>query len=175
MNATFDRFTAALVATLKARGVAGLSDIAEALRPLLRDAEFAALAFADRTVRKRVLFHDADTDVYVLAHIHEAGKRGKPHSHGASWAIYGNVAGVTEMTEWRRVNSESEPHAVLEPSSQYRLGPGDSHAYPPYLIHSTAHPENALVIRITGTDLDRIPRYGFDSQNDKIVHLVMSS
>ena|SRR5690348_10100070 len=169
MNSTFERFTEILVATLKARGVSGLSDIAEALKPLLRDPEFARLAFADRTIRKRVLFHDADTDVYVLAHIHEAGKRGRPHSHGASWAIYGTVGGVTDMTEWRRVNPESEPHAVLEPSSQYRLGPGDSRAYPPYVIHSTAHPENALVIRVTGTDLDQIPRYGFDSKNDKIV------
>jgi hypothetical protein len=169
MNAAFDRFTANLVATLKAKGVAGLSDIAEALRPLLRDPEFAELAFADRTIRKRVLFHDADTDVYVLAHIHEAGKRGKPHSHGASWAVYGNVAGVTEMTEWRRVNPDGEPHAVLEPSSHYRLGPGDSRVYPPYLVHSTAHPENAFVIRVTGTDLDRIPRYGFDPQHDAIV------
>ena len=169
MNTDFERFTAGLVTTVKARGVAGLSDIAEALRPLLRDPDFAALAFADRTIRKRVLFHDADTDVYVLAHIHEAGKRGKPHSHGASWAIYGTVAGVTEMTEWRRINPDSEPHAVLEPSSRYRLGPGDTRAYPPHLIHSTAHPEDALVIRVTGTDLDRIPRYGFDPKHDTII------
>ena len=174
MNRTFDHFTTDLVATLKAKGVAGLSDIADALRPLLRDPAFAALAFADRTIRKRVLFHDADTDVYVLAHIHEAGKRGKPHSHGASWAVYGTVAGVTEMTEWRRVNPEDEPHAVLEPSSHYRLGPGDSRAYPPYLIHSTAHPEHALVIRVTGTDLDRIPRYGFDPKRDTIVAALSS-
>ena len=165
MNRTFDHFTTDLVATLKAKGVDGLSDIADALRPLLRDPAFAALAFADRTIRKRVLFHDADTDVYVLAHIHEAGKRGKPHSHGASWAVYGTVAGVTEMTEWRRVNPEDEPHAVLEPSSHYRLGPGDSRAYPPYLIHSTAHPEHALVIRVTGTDLDKLPRYHLRKQD----------
>ena len=169
MNAAFNRFTTDLVATLKARGIAGLSDIAEALRPLLRDPEFAALAFADPTIRKRVLFHDADTDVYVLAHIHEAGKRGRPHSHGASWAIYGNVSGVTDMTEWRRINPDGEPHAVLQPSSNYHLGPGNSRAYPPYLIHSTAHPENALVIRVTGTDLDHIPRYGFDPKHDTIV------
>lgn len=169
MNANFDRFTADLVATLKARGVAGLPHIAESLRPLLRDAQFASLAFSDPSVRKRVLFHDIETDVFVLAHIHEAGKKGKPHSHGASWAVYGNVVGVTDMTEWRRINPESEPHAVLEPSSQYRLGPGDSRAYPPYVIHSTAHPEHARVIRVTGTDLDRISRYGFDPARDRIV------
>ena len=44
MNATFDRFTAELVAIVKAKGVAGLLDVAEALKPLLRDSEFAALA-----------------------------------------------------------------------------------------------------------------------------------
>ena len=174
MTPTFDRFTNELVAALKARGVDGLTDIAESLRPLLRDSEFAALAFADLSIRKRVLFHDVGTDVYVLAHVHEAGKKGRPHSHGASWAIYGNVAGVTEMTEWRRINPESEAQAVLEPSSHYRLGPGDSRAYPPHRIHSTAHPEHARVIRITGTDLDRIPRYGFDAARDKIVVAVAS-
>jgi hypothetical protein len=169
MTPIFHRFTADLVATLKARGVSGLPHIAESLKPLLRDSEFAALAFTDPTIRKRVLFHDEDTDVYVLAHIHEAGKRGRPHSHGASWAVYGNVMGVTDMTEWRRTNPDAEPHAVLEPSTHYRLGPGDSRAYPPYLIHSTAHPEHAHVIRVTGTDLDRIPRYGFDPARDRMV------
>jgi hypothetical protein len=168
MSSAFDRFTAGLVATLKAKGLDGLCDIAETLKPLLRDPEFAAMAFPDSATRKRVLFHDSVTDVYVLAHIHEAGKRGRPHSHGASWAVYGNLTGFTDMTEWRRVNSEDEPHAVLEPVSQYRLGPGQSRAYPPHLIHSTAHPEAAHVIRVTGTDLDRIPRYGFDPVHDKL-------
>ena len=169
MSSAFDRFTESLVNTLKAKGVAGLSDIAEALRPLLRDADFAAIAFPDTTTRKRVLFHDPCTDVHVLAHIHEAGKRGRPHSHGASWAVYGTMSGVTDMTEWRHTNSDDELHAVLEPVTLYRLGPGQSRAYPPYLIHSTAHPEAARVIRVTGTDLDRIPRYGFDPAHDKIV------
>jgi hypothetical protein len=169
MNAHFDRFTAELVSTLKAKGIAGLPAIAEALRPLLRDSEFASAAFPEGAPRKRVLFHDPDTDVYVLAHIQEAGKRGRPHSHGASWAIYGNVAGFTEMTEWRRRNPGDESHAELEPAEKYRIGPGDSRAYPPHTIHSTAHPEAARVIRITGTDLDTIPRFGFDPARDKIV------
>jgi hypothetical protein len=169
MTPTFDRFTRELVAIVKAKGTSGLSDIADSLKPLLRETEFAAVAFVDPTVRKRVLFHDQETDVYVLAHIHEAGKRGRPHSHGASWAVYGNVAGVTEMTEWRRVNPADESHAVLEASAHYRLAPGDARAYPPHLIHSTAHPEHARVIRITGTDLDHIPRYGFDTAHDEIV------
>ena len=80
----------------------------------------------------------------MLAHVQEGGKTGKPHSHGTSWAIYGNAKNVTEMTEYRRANPESEEHAVLEPVSQYALRPGDTRGYGPGVIHSTAHPREGL-------------------------------
>src|SRR5215475_7396680 len=93
---------------------------------------------------------------------------GKPHSHGSSWAIYGNAREYTEMTEWRRTNPESEAHAVLQAVSRYRLGPGETKAYGPGVIHSTAHPKKAWVIRVTGTDLDVLPRYHF-GKHDRIL------
>jgi hypothetical protein len=65
----------------------------------------------------------------VLAHVQAGGKRGSPHSHGASWAVYGNARAFTDMTEWRRSNPESEAQAVLEPAARYRMGPGDTRAY----------------------------------------------
>ena len=37
------------------------------------------------------------------------------------------------------------------------------------LIHSTAHPEKAWVIRITGGDLDQVPRFRFHPKRDKIL------
>jgi len=37
------------------------------------------------------------------------------------------------------------------------------------VIHSTAHPEKAWVIRITGTDLEAIPRYHFTPRTDRLV------
>jgi hypothetical protein len=97
--------------------------------------------------------------------VQEGGKRGQPHSHGTSWAIYGNARNVTEMTEYRRVNPEDEDHVVLAPSSKYMLRPGDTRAYGPGVIHSTAHPEQAWVIRVTGTDLDTLPRYHLRKQD----------
>ena len=36
------------------------------------------------------------------------------------------------------------------------------------MIHSTAHPEKAWVIRVTGTDLDALPRYRF-GKHDRIL------
>jgi len=109
-----------------------------------------------------------------MAHVQEAGKGGHPHSHGDSWAIYGNAKGFTDMTEWRRVNPEGEEQAVLESSSKYRLGPGDSKAYGAGVIHSTGHPEKAWVIRITGGDLDQVPRFRFHPKRDKIVEKASS-
>ena len=102
------------------------------------------------------------------AHVQEGNKTGKPHSHGSSWAIYGNAREYTEMTEWRRTNPESEQHAVLQPVSKYRLGPGETKAYGPGVIHSTAHRKKAWVIRVTGTDLDVLPRYHF-GKHDRLL------
>jgi predicted metal-dependent enzyme (double-stranded beta helix superfamily) len=147
-----------------------LPRIAEKLSLLLGNPQFVAATFNDDTpVGKRVLHHDPDTDVYVLAHVQQGGKKGSPHSHGASWAVYGNARAFTDMTEWRRINPESEAEAVLEPAKRYRMGPGDTYAYGPGVIHSTAHPEKAWVIRVTGTDLDAIPRFRFRPRTDRIV------
>ena len=99
------------------------------------------------------------------------GKTGRPHSHGTSWAIYGNAKNVTTMTEWTRTNSPSEAHYELEASSKYGLGPGQTRAYGPGVIHSTAHTDKCWVIRVTGTDLDKLPRYHFRKQ-DKILATV---
>jgi hypothetical protein len=155
---------------LKAEPLANaLPRIAERLSRLLGNSAFVADTFDDgMPPGRRVLHHDLDLDFYVLAHVQEGGKTGKPHSHGASWALYGNAKNVTEMTEWRRVNPETDDHAELAAVRRYSLGPGQTKAYGPGVIHSTSHPQKAWVIRVTGTDLDRLPRYHF-GKADKIL------
>jgi hypothetical protein len=150
-----------------------LPKVAEKLAVLLRNPEFVAETFPEDTpVGHRTLHHDPVTDVYVLAHVYEGPKKGTPHSHGASWAVYGTARAVTEMIEWRRVNPESDAATVLEPAARYDLKAGETRAYGPGVIHSTAHPHKAWVIRVTGTDLDAIPRYRFRAKTDKIVEKV---
>jgi len=147
-----------------------LARISQALARLIADPAFVAATFTDdMPPGRRELYHDGETDMRVLAHVQAGQREGKPHSHGASWAVYGNARAFTDMIEWRRVNPEQEEAAVLEPSSRYRIGPGETHAYGPGVIHSTAHPEKAWVIRVTGTDLDAIPRYRFRPQRDRIL------
>jgi hypothetical protein len=159
-----------LSTTLQARSDGALGDIAQKLSELLANPAFVAETFSEDTpIGRRELWHDPITDAYVLAHVQEGGKVGRPHSHGASWAIYGTARGVTEMTEWRRVNSRDEEGAVLEKTKEYALGPGQTQGYSSGVIHSTAHPRKAWVIRVTGTDLDAIPRYHFRAKTDKIL------
>jgi len=147
-----------------------LARVSERLAALLANPAFVASAFAEDTPPgQRLLYRDEATDFHVLAHVQRGGKSGNPHSHGSSWAIYGSARGFTDMTEWRRVNPENEPQAVLEPASKYRLDQGRTYFYAPHVMHSTAHPEKAWVIRVTGTDLDHLPRFRFDPRKDKIV------
>ena len=164
-----DQFCGDLTRILKAEGTSGLTAIAGKLQQLLVDPAFVAATFSDDTLPgKRELFHDHETDAHVLAHVHAAGGHGTPHSHGTSWAIYGNARGVTEMTEWQRLNPESDEHAELAVRDKYVLGLGQARAYGPHVMHSTAHPEKAWVIRITGTDLSTVPRFRFRPGRDRI-------
>ena len=173
MAYTLDEFCADSHKLLKSQPQPeALQQMAERLTQLLNNPAFVAATFSDdMPPGKRELYHDAELDFYVLAHVQEGGKTGKPHSHGTSWAIYGNAHNSTEMTEWRRVNPESDDHAELVASSKCALTPGKTRAYGPGVIHSTAHTDKAWVIRVTGTDLDKLPRYHFRKQ-DKIVERV---
>jgi hypothetical protein len=170
MPYTLKEFCADLSATLKTKGEGGLPEVAKKLSELLDNPAFVAETFAEDTpLGRRELWHDPETDAYVLAHVQDGGKVGKPHSHGASWAIYGTARGVTEMTEWRRTNAPDKEGAVLEKTRHYALGPGQTQAYASGLIHSTVHPQKSWVIRVTGTDLDAIPRYHFRAKSDRMV------
>ena len=167
MAYTLSQFCQDANAILKSHPQAeALPKVAERLGELLNNPRFVAETFNDATpVGRRELFHDPELDFYVLAHVQEGGKTGRPHSHGSSWAIYGNAMNATEMTEYRRVNPATEENVVLEPSSKYALRPGDTRSYGPNVIHSTAHPQKAWVIRITGTDLDKLPRFHLRKQD----------
>jgi hypothetical protein len=126
MAYTLDEFCADGRTILQSNPLANaLPQIAERLGRLLANPAFLTRTFSDdMPPGKRVLHHDPETDVYVLAHVQAGDKVGKPHSHGASWAVYGNARAVTEMTEWRRTNPASEDHAELVAASSIRSARG---------------------------------------------------
>lgn len=172
MTYTLQEFCANTREILKSAGsiTERLDKVAEKLSVLLKDEAFAAQTFdANTPAGKRELYHDPELDFYVLAHVQEGGKRGTPHSHGASWAIYGNIDGATRMREFVRTNPENEEGAVLKKIAEYDIGAGETKAYGPGYIHATEHREKCFVIRITGTDLDQIERFRFRKLRDQVL------
>jgi hypothetical protein len=150
---------------------AALDEVRGKLEKLLVNPEFVAETFTpDTPYGRRELYHDPDTGFYILAHVQKKRpERGSIHSHGSSWAVYGNAWNATEMVVWRRTNPESDDHAELAIEDDHTIAPGTARAYGPGVIHSTAQPDKAYVIRVTGTDLDKLPRFRFDPARDKIL------
>lgn len=165
MTYTFDQFCADSHAAMeKTPGSPGRDEIREHLEKLLENENFVAEHLANQGSGKTLLYHDSDFDFHVMAHGTDAGDRkGKPHDHGSSWAVYGQAIGLTNMTVWNRVDDGSQgAHAELTASQTFPLNPGNAALFDTGIIHSTAHPKPARWIRITGTDLDTIERYSYD-------------
>ncbi|MDF1750355.1 MAG: hypothetical protein P1V34_15920 [Alphaproteobacteria bacterium] len=106
-----------------------------------------------------VLYEDADLGFCVCAHVYEGEKSGAPHDHGPTWAIYGQAAGETEMTDWRilRPAADGNP-AKVELIRRYTMVPGDAHIYPTGAVHAPLRNGPTRLLRIEGRNTDKITR-----------------
>ena len=112
---------------------------------------------------RHTLYEDPQLGFVVLAHVNSKGGKSPPHDHGDSWAVYGQATEHTDMTEWRRTEGEAGPgRARLEESRRYRLLPGHAGVYDVRAIHAIDYPDGARFVRVTGTDLETVPRLKFD-------------
>jgi predicted metal-dependent enzyme (double-stranded beta helix superfamily) len=171
MGYTLAEFCADARRILRAEaGDAARAQVAARLASLLVDRRFVSEHFDPQIeAGQRTLHRDAEAGFHVLAHHQRPGRQGAPHDHGASWAIYGVARGYTVMTEWRRLDDGKRAgHARIEPAGSYRLDVGDTAAYGPHVIHNTHHPEGAWVVRVTGGDLEAIPRNRFVPERNEV-------
>lgn len=145
-------------------GPNGRERVRIALERLLANAEFVRSVCGEEAPQGlKLLYEDPALGFQILAHINAKPRTSPPHDHGASWAIYGQASQYTDMTEWERVDDGADAErATLEPKKSYRLLPGQAGIYQEGAIHSIDYPANARFIRVTGTNLDRIPRRRFD-------------
>jgi predicted metal-dependent enzyme (double-stranded beta helix superfamily) len=154
-------------------GPNGRDKVRAALERLLANAEFVRRVCGEEAPHGlNVLYEDSALGFQILAHINEKPRTSPPHDHGASWAIYGQATGYTDMIEWERRDDGADPErATLEPKTNYRLLPGQAGIYQEGAIHSIDYPANARFIRVTGTNLDRIPRRRFDLATGKATRM----
>jgi predicted metal-dependent enzyme (double-stranded beta helix superfamily) len=137
---------------------------------LLVDPGFVGEYFNDRQPLGLHRIHvDPQLGFEVMTYRYNEARKSNPHDHGDSWAIYGQVSGYTEMTEWDRTDDGSDPeYARLRPNPSYRLTPGKAGVYYGRQLHSTATPVNTRYLRVTGTDLENIERLRIDAATGKI-------
>jgi predicted metal-dependent enzyme (double-stranded beta helix superfamily) len=166
-----DQFIADCRSTLaRDPGPAGREEVRSNLARLLRNEDFVRNYCGDEQPNGlKVLYEDEKLGFQVLAHINNKARTSPPHDHGASWAIYGQAAKYTDMTEWEREDDGSDPkHAKLKPVKKYRLTPGHAGIYQDGTIHSIDYPDMARFVRVTGTNLDKIHRVKFDLKSGEV-------
>ena len=145
-------------------GPKGREEVRVALERLLSNKDFIETYCGEAVPRGlKTLYEDPGLGFQVLAHINDKARVSPPHDHGASWAIYGQATHYTDMIEWEREDGGTGPdQAKLKPVKKYRLLPGRAGIYQDGTIHSIDYPANSCFVRVTGTNLDRIPRVMFD-------------
>ena len=110
-----------------------------------------------------VLYEDPELKFQILAHINDKARVSAPHDHGESWAIYGQAALYTDMTEYGREDDGTDPkHVKLKVLKKYRLAPGQAGIYQNGAIHAIDYPDKSRFVRVTGTNLDQINRIRID-------------
>jgi len=165
MAYTLEMFCNDCKAALKAdAGRGGREQVRRLLERLLADKAFVAAHVTAMPPGRHTLYEDPELGFVVLSHVNAKGGKSPPHDHGASWAIYGQAEAYTDMTEWRRTaGGAGEPGpARLEVARSYRLEPGHAGVYDVRDIHAIDYPDGARFVRVTGTDLENVPRLKFD-------------
>lgn len=148
-------------------GRGGREQVRGLLEKLLADKDFVAAHVAAMPPGRHTLYEDPELGFVVLSHVNARGGKSPPHDHGASWVVYGQATQYTEMTEWRRTDGgrdDAPGPASLEPVRRYRLEPGHAGLYDIRDIHAIDYPDGARFVRVTGTDLENVPRLKFDLQ-----------
>jgi hypothetical protein len=126
----------------------------------LADEGFLTANFGpDRNKPREVLYEDPKLGFCICAHVYQGPASSQAHDHGSSWAIYGQAAGVTEMTDWRIVKpAKGEEPALVEPVRTYQLKPGMAHFYDVGAVHSPKRTSSTKLLRIEGKNLDCVKR-----------------
>ncbi len=163
MAYVLEQLAADIRATLRAEpGVAGRQEVCRSVEKALGDDAFVAAHLTDRAPDahpREVLYEDSELGFCICGHVYGDAAVSQPHDHGATWAIYGQARGRTEMTDWRIVEEGGgDAPALVEPVETYALAPGDTRLYDIGAVHSPKRDQPTKLIRIEGQNLDHLKR-----------------
>jgi hypothetical protein len=164
MSYTLEQFAAQCHRILKTdSGAAGRKKVRALVEEVLKDETFIAAHFSDNGMERKIIYEDPELGFCILAHVYNGAKESSPHDHGPSWAIYGQVRGETEMSDWELV----EPAANGKPGKvrrlrTYTLKPGMAHIYNEGDLHSPRRAGPTRLLRIEGTNMEKVKRAAYE-------------
>ncbi len=164
MAYTLEQFSAACHSALKADpGLEGRQKVRALLQDVLKDKEFITTNLRDDGPERKVLYEDSEFGFCILAHVYKGAKESRPHDHGPSWAIYGQVRGETETTDWELVQpaSDDKPGKVRQVKT-YALRPGMAYIYNEGDLHSPRRAGPTQLIRIEGKNMEKVRRLAYE-------------
>ncbi len=140
-----------------------LEGVRQALEKALVDEEFVAANIGpDESSPRKLLYEDSEFGFCIFAHSRGNKAESPPHDHGPGWAIYGQVAGVTSMTEWRLVSKpDGDKPGTVEAVEVYDLKPGMARVYDVGDLHSPSREHPTRLVRIEGMNMDNVKRDKF--------------
>ena len=154
MPHTLNSLAAGVRAVLEKRNdPAGREQVAALLRDALQDRPFVESLFDADSPERKVVYEDPQLGFCILAHRYTDARKGGPHDHGPSWAIYGQADGETVMSDWEVV----APGQVRK-VGEYTLKPGDAHLYNEGAVHAPSRAGPTRLVRIEGVNLEGVAR-----------------
>src|SRR3954453_1521685 len=169
MTTTIEQFASQCKAALKAEpNTAGREKVRALVTQVLADPEFVATYIPEGTPERHVLYEDPDLGFTILAHGYTGAKGSKPHDHGPSWAIYGQAAGETIMTDWDCLARPTETTpGKAKFNHNYVMKPGDAYLYDPGVLHSPERKGSPRLLRIEGLNMSKVKRLPYEAVTDK--------
>ncbi len=148
----------------------GRENIRQKLELLVRDAAFCvAYVGPDNDLGVSQIYEDPNLHFCVLAYNMAESRTSPPHDHGGSWAVYGQVAGYTDMTIWSAAGScDGKGDGNIEPVRTLRLEPGQAGLFDVRVIHSIQYPGDSKFVRVTGVDMSHETRRVFDLETGTV-------
>jgi hypothetical protein len=132
----------------------GRSEAARLLAKVLADPDFLAALFAQEVGVRKVLYEDPDIGFCIVAHEFLGAKKGLPHDHSPSWAIYGQAAGETHMSDFELLpDGIADAPRKVRMTRSYCMKQGDVHLYNEGDIHAPSRTSTTRLLRIEGMNL----------------------
>lgn len=163
MSLTLEQLAAACHKALAVDpGPAGRRQVCALVEEACKDPAFVAAHFGPGTGQRDILYEDPELGFCICAHNYGDARESQPHDHGTSWAIYGQVAGETVMSDWALVEPAGEGKlGKVKFAKSYTLTPGKAHLYNEGDLHSPRRDGPTQLLRIEGRNLDKVRRFGY--------------